>query len=136
MSDTEEARVYCALRPQPAPELPLDMDPDRRAFVGPARLKWANGTVLHFYFFDQDGDGQDVRLRDGTTRWVSWVGSDEAQDGVRNGFQDWKNLGLGLQFREVDDRREAEVRIGFMPNDGSWSGLAGRSSSDLSISAQ
>jgi hypothetical protein len=28
-------------------------------------------------------------------------------------FLHWKDLGIGLEFREVTDRSEAEVRIGF-----------------------
>jgi Astacin (Peptidase family M12A) len=122
-ADHEERREFCALPPQPVQELAPNLDPDRRAFVGPGRLKWANGTVLHYYFFDQDTDGQNVRLRDGSTRWVSWVAPDDSRDVVRKGFEEWKGLGLGLQFKEVDDRRESEVRIGFMLGDRSWSGV-------------
>ena len=34
---------------------------------------------------------------------------------------EWKGLPIGLEFVEVSDRSEAEVRIGFDQADGSWS---------------
>jgi hypothetical protein len=42
---------------------------------------------------------------------------------VRNAFDHWKAQGIGLEFAEVTSRDEAEVRIGFMQGDGSWSYL-------------
>jgi len=67
-----------------------------------------NGTVLRYYFFDEEPE-------------PGWVGGSEQQDVVRRSFQQWKDLGIGLDFEEVSDRRDAEVRIGFLPGDGSWS---------------
>ena len=40
---------------------------------------------------------------------------------VRQAFERWKEIGIGLQFQEVSSRTEAEVRIGFMADDGAWS---------------
>jgi hypothetical protein len=63
-------------------------------------------------------------LNDGSTRFVSWVGSEAQQEVVRASFQKWKDVGVGLEFREVSSRLEAEIRIGFMFDfDGSWSAL-------------
>jgi hypothetical protein len=42
-------------------------------------------------------------------------------EAVRDAFQTWKNLGIGLDFVEVHDPTDAEIRIGFDQNDGSWS---------------
>jgi hypothetical protein len=42
-------------------------------------------------------------------------------DVVRKAFDQWKTIGLGLNFREVKAREDAEIRIGFMQGDGSWS---------------
>ncbi|GAA4003046.1 hypothetical protein GCM10022408_13200 [Hymenobacter fastidiosus] len=40
---------------------------------------------------------------------------------VRGAFEEWKALGIGLEFVEVQHREEAEIRIGFLASDGSWS---------------
>jgi hypothetical protein len=83
-----------------------------------------NGTVLHYYFFDRETDGSQIRFPDGTTRFVSWVGAEPQLAVVRHAFQTWKQLGVGLEFREVTDRSEAEVKIGFLFDfDGSWSNV-------------
>ena len=42
---------------------------------------------------------------------------------VRDGFAEWEKVGIGLQFRKVKARDEAEVRIGFQRGDGAWSYL-------------
>jgi hypothetical protein len=47
--------------------------------------------------------------------------SEEPHEAVRNAFEEWKNLGIGLEFGEVTDRSESEVRITFDQADGSWS---------------
>lgn len=83
---------------------------------------WVNGTVLHYYFFDGDDDGSVIAVPGtGENRRVSWVGPKEQQDVVRECFQEWADLGIGLHFVEVGDRSEAELRIGFQLGDGSWS---------------
>jgi hypothetical protein len=109
-------------------------EPDQRSFSGAMasdRLsaivgndkKWVNGTRLRYYFFDRDSDGTSVILADGTTEFRSWVGANAQRNVVRNAFKAWKKLGIGLEFEEVDNREDAEIRIGFMAGDGSWSYL-------------
>jgi hypothetical protein len=83
--------------------------------------KWVNGTTLHYYFFDRKTDGIEEEYTDGTTAWKSWKGTKAQMNVVREAFNTWKNLGIGLNFAEVKNREEAEVRIGFMEGDGSWS---------------
>ena len=113
---------YCNLPPRPSPVLPPGMDPGRARAIIVGRSMWVNGTVLHYYFFDRETDGSTVRFSDGTTQFVSWLGPAEQQDAVRSAFEEWKDLGVGLEFREVEDRAEAEIRIGFQSRyDGSWS---------------
>jgi len=113
---------YCALPPQPAPVLPPNLGFERSRAIVVGRSKWLSGTVLHYYFFDRETDGETVRFTDGTSRFVTWVGEEEQRAVVRRAFETWKDLGIGLEFREVQDRSEAEVRIGFMMDyDGSWS---------------
>jgi Astacin (Peptidase family M12A) len=120
---TDEPLRYCAVPPRPDPVVPPGLDVDRTNAIVLGRAMWANGTVIHYYFFDRDGDGATVRFADGTSRFVTWVGEPAQQDAVRAAFGTWKDLGIGLEFREVADRSEAEVRIGFMDLDGSWSYL-------------
>lgn len=45
---------------------------------------------------------------------------------VRAAFKEWDDLGIGLEFKEVTDRSEAEIRIGFQQDDGSWVSRLGR----------
>jgi hypothetical protein len=86
--------------------------------------KWANGTTLRYYFFtEQDRDGKTVTFADGRQEWRTWVGAEVQRQIVRKAFQTWKGLGIGLDFKETLDRSEAEIRIGFMQGDGSWSFL-------------
>ena len=91
--------------------LPASVSGPRERLIRVSEKKWVNGTVLRYYFFDRptDGDGG------------GWVGSAAQKDVVRRAFQAWKDLGVGLEFREVTDREDAEVRIGFLQGDGSWS---------------
>lgn len=114
----------CGMPMTSPPTLPADLPADRLAAIVEGLSKWVNGTVLHYYFFDRDTDGSRIRFADGSTRFVSWVGSPTQQNAVRAAFQTWQDLGIGLTFSEVTDRREAEIRIGFLFDyDGSWSAL-------------
>jgi hypothetical protein len=120
--EREDRLRYCALPAQPEIQLPPGLGADRAAAIIRGRTKWVNGTVLHYYFFDRETDGSTIQFPDGSSRFVSWVGDKEQQDSVRRAFDEWKSLGVGLEFREVADRSEAEVRIGFLFDfDGSWS---------------
>lgn len=101
----------CSLPKVPPRQLPAGLNPDRLRLIRVNEKKWANGTVLHYYFFDRPDDGP----RGG------WVGPAPQQEVVRRAFKAWKDLGIGLEFREVEDRRQAEIRIGFMAGDGAWS---------------
>lgn len=98
------------------PDRPLDehIDPGRAFLIRYIEKKWANNTVLHYYFFNAP---------------TSWRGSDKQKDAVRAAFGEWKRLGIGLQFTEVQDPAQAEIRIGFQRG-GSWS-YVGRDAIDL-----
>jgi hypothetical protein len=69
-----------------------------------------NGTVLHYGFF--------------TTGHFS-VPKIQA-DAVRGAFAKWKAVGIGLEFQEVSQLSEAEVRIGYSTADGSSASSVGR----------
>jgi len=94
--------------------------------------KWVNGTVLNYYFFDRETDGKYVYLNDGSRQWKTWTSSEEEKNVVREAFAIWKEVNIGLQFKEVASREEAGVRIGFMDGDGAWS-YVGRDIIDLNI---
>ncbi|MFD3940794.1 M12 family metallopeptidase [Streptomyces sp. NPDC058611] len=104
-SEVEEAAPsYCAQPPVTTPVLRPGLSPDRLSAILLSRTKWVNGTVLRYCFLNE-ADGA----------------SDEQLDEVRQAFQDWKDVGIGLEFREVVRPSESELRIGFRQGDGSWS---------------
>lgn len=98
---------HCSV-PHVAPrELPCGANINREALIRVADNKWVNGTRLHYYFFTNSG----------------WRGTSAEQRVVRQAFEMWKDLDIGLEFAEVDTPDEAEIRIGFQRGDGTWSYL-------------
>jgi hypothetical protein len=96
---------YCAQPPQTQPVLRPDLNPNRSRAILLVRAKWINGTVLHYAFLDQGGD----------------IGGPEQLDEVRHAFQAWKALGIGLEFQEVADPGDSEIRVLFRESEGSAS---------------
>ena len=119
----DESFSYCSLPPVPPREFPAGTDPARVEAIVVNETKWVNHTVLHYYFFDRETDGEHVFLADGTKQWRPWTTDKAHQDVVRGAFDHWKAQDIGLEFEEVTSRDEAEVRIGFMQGDGAWSYL-------------
>ena len=119
----ESTPHYCNMPAVPQRDFGPEIDPHRSAAIIINDNKWVNGTVIHYYFFDEETDGENIFMSDGTQQFRSWVGSNEQKEVVREAFQIWKDKGIGLEFQEVDDRQDAEVRIGFMQGDGAWSYL-------------
>ncbi|WP_071883964.1 matrixin family metalloprotease [Oscillatoria nigro-viridis] len=76
--------------------------------------KWVNGTKLRYYFFESGPNS----------------GGNEQKEIVRQGFEVWKKVGIGIKFEEVRNISEAEIRIGFVQGDGAWSYL-GRDAIDI-----
>ncbi|MGM9380194.1 beta-glucuronidase AbsR1 [Streptomyces antibioticus] len=115
---------YCSLPRQPAPVFAPGLAAERLGALLSGRRMWVNGTVLHYHFFDGEGDGSVIAVPGSAgTRWVSWVGDEAQRDVVRDCFGAWSGLGIGVSFAEVADRSEAELRIGFQQGDGSWSAV-------------
>ncbi len=95
----------CAVPQTPERQFSSDVSLDRAELLRVIATKWVNGTILHYYFFQGS----------------PW-GADSAQmEVVRRAFAAWKNLGIGLDFKEVSSVEEAEIRIGFLRGDGAWS---------------
>jgi hypothetical protein len=121
-SGAKEDVRYCSVKPSSPVQLSPDVGFARASAIMPLANKWSNGTLLHYYFYtDRARDGETVTLEDGTTEWRTYVGAEPQRQIVRDAFAKWKALGIGLNFKETTDRSEAEVRIGFMAGDGSWS---------------
>lgn len=101
---TDQPR-YCALPVVPPRPIAHGIAGERLRAIFAHGKKWVNGTVLHYHFF----------------RNASWRGTERQQSVVRAAFDRWKGCGIGLEFREVGSPEEAEIRIGFLEGDGSWS---------------
>jgi Astacin (Peptidase family M12A) len=100
MASNVVAHPHCDVRPQTVPVLSPQLTADRVHAIRVTRSKWVNGTVLHYHFLE---------------------GPEPQRQAVRDAFRAWKDVGIGLEFREVAERDEAEVRIAFDQSDGSWS---------------
>lgn len=112
----------CSSPPPPLPVLHPSISMGRASAIIQGASKWLNGTELHYYFFDNPAtDFSEVEYANHTRKPQTWVGSQTEQDVVRAAFAEWKALNIGLEFIEVQHREDAEIRIGFMLGDGSWS---------------
>ena len=112
----EKAMEFCMLPQVEERLLAAGMHPNRARLIRVNEKKWVNGTVLHYFFFKGESEGNNP----------NWTGSNNDMNAVKSAFKHWKDLGLGLEFKEVADREEAEVRIGFdhtpgLNDSGSWS---------------
>ncbi len=114
-------RRYCSNPKLVSKPLPDGINKERARLILTNATKWVTGTTLHYYFFDKKTDGEFIKFTDGTKEWKGWKGTPAQMDVVRKAFGIWKKLGIGLNFEEVKNREEAEIRIGFMEDDGSWS---------------
>ena len=130
-----ETHHYCNLPTVRTREFDPSVHPDRVRLILVSEKKWVNGTQLRYYFFDQNSDGKEVVFGDGSREWRTWQGSAREKDAVREAFQIWKSQGMGLEFIEVTDRREEQIRIGFMEGDGAWS-YVGRDVLNISKNAR
>jgi hypothetical protein len=100
-----EAQRFCSLPQVPPRTFAPDVSLDRMRLILSMDKKWVNGTKLRYYFFES-GD---------------FSAGNEQKDIVRQGFEVWKQVGIGIKFEEVRNINEAEIRIGFLQGDGAWS---------------
>jgi hypothetical protein len=107
-----QKRPFCQMLPRTVPPLrpAVLSDPLRAAAIISTQTKWANGTVLHYCFF---------------TKGHFAVPAKQAA-AVRLAFRKWKAVGVGLEFKEVKQLSETEVRIGYSVPDGSSASSVGR----------
>src|SRR5215212_3331325 len=106
-------KPMCRNLPRPVPQLPpaVAADPRRASAILATRTKWVNGTVLHYCFFK------------GSSHFAVPAAQATA---IRGAFAKWKAIGIGLEFQEVNQLSEAEVRIGYSTADGSSASAVGR----------
>ena len=97
------ARRYCSIPEVPERSFSPDVSSERARLIINSGSKWANGTTLRYYFFKSP---------------AKWATTTQKRDLVRTAFKKWKDLGIGLEFKEVDSPDEAEIRIGFERRDG------------------
>ncbi len=114
---------YCNLIEMPARVFDPEVSPNRAAMIIITQKKWVNGTKLKYYFFNGGSDGSPS----------TWKGTTAQMNVVKQAFNTWKSLGIGLEFEETNDKNDAQVRIGFMKGDGSWS-MVGRDVIDITPS--
>ncbi len=104
-SEHEKPVAQCGLPSVADRKLDAQIDPGREFLIRYIEKKWVNNTVLNYYFFNAP---------------ASWRASDSQKQAVRNAFKEWKQLGIGLDFVEVNNPESAEIRIGFQSG-ASWS---------------
>jgi hypothetical protein len=92
---------YCCAPPPPERTFEGNVSMDRRSAILANQWKWLNGTNIKYFF---QGGAEDQRQV------------------VRDAWQVWKDLGIGLTFSETTLRGESDTRIAFQPG-GSWSVL-------------
>lgn len=103
----ERTLPYCSMPQVPLRPLGADVSRERERLIRITEKKWVNGTKLRYYFFESG----------------PYSAGNDQKEIVREGFDVWKDLGIGIKFEEVEDIAEAEIRIGFLRGDGAWSYL-------------
>ncbi|MCZ6690965.1 MAG: M12 family metallopeptidase [Planctomycetota bacterium] len=103
----EKFNSYCSQPEVAEMKFGPEVSDQRARLIRVMSKKWLNGTVLHYFFFDGGLMGT--------------TGAEK--DVVRRAFDMWKDLGIGLEFKEVGSRNDSEIRIGFLRGDGAWSYL-------------
>ena len=107
-----QTKPFCRMLPRIPPPLrpAVAADTLRAAAIISTNSKWVNGTVLHYCFFKKGHFAVPAKQA----------------DAVRGAFKKWKAVGIGLEFKEVTQLSEAEVRIGYSVADGSSASSVGR----------
>lgn len=106
MAKDETSELYCQQPLRNPDVLPPNLAAPHTYAIRVSRKKWVNGTILHYAFLERDGD---------------WDWPTAQKDVVHWAFDEWRKVGIGLQFREVAGAADAEIKIGRKPNHKSWS---------------
>ena len=95
----------CSLPLVPEREFGPEVSEHRARLIRYIDRKWVNGTKLRYAFF----------------RSGRWSGPESEMDLVRQGFEVWADVGIGIQFEEVTSIDDAEIRVGFLQDGRTWS---------------
>lgn len=104
-TDTKQMERFCSLPEVPERTFSSHVSLHRARLIRWIDKKWVNGTNLRYYFFTSG----------------SYAGGNEQLDLIRQGFQIWQDVGIGISFEEITNIADAEIRIGFLNGDGAWS---------------
>jgi hypothetical protein len=104
-SVASDAPLFCRAMPVSPPPVPIDDGSPQARAIRVGVNNWDNGAVIHWALITRPG----------------WNWPAAQADIVRWGFKTWADLGIGLKFVEVQDESEAEIKIGRLQGDGSWS---------------
>jgi hypothetical protein len=104
--DGEQEFMSCSLPEVQERNLSHIFDGNRARLISLLSNMWVNGTELTYFFFKEP---------------AHWRGGNAQEQAVRDAFDTWKNLGIGLTFTEVNSADSAIIKIGFDQSDGSWS---------------
>lgn len=99
---------YCAMPKMPPRIFAMRLSPERLGLVIDFGRKWLNGTVLKYWFFDKP---------------KGWTTTEKEKDVVRAAFKVWMDVGIGIEFKEVDSISDSDIRISFVRDNRTWSGL-------------
>src|SRR5438874_1156550 len=112
-SAIQVSKPLCRNLPRVIRQLPPTVvaNPRRARAIISTQSKWLNGTALHYCFFGAGSHFSVPKIQ---------------ADAVRGAFAKWKAVGIGLDFQEVSQLSEAEVRIGYSTADGSSASAVGR----------
>ncbi len=105
MLNDSEGQHYCSVPITPEREFAPGVSSNRARLIRTAEKKWVNGTPLHYCFLDEP------HLR----------ADDSQKEVVKQAFEVWTNVGIGIRFIPVSSPDDAEIKIGFNHDDGSWS---------------
>jgi hypothetical protein len=86
-----EAQNLCTLPQVPPRTFDPSVSADRVRLIQLSAKKWVNGTKLRYYFFESGANSA----------------GNEQKDIVRQGFEVWKKVGIGIKFEEVRNISEA-----------------------------
>jgi astacin (peptidase family M12A) len=103
--DAAESGHFCSLPVMPQRPFDPGVSAQREDAILAIGDKWVNGTNIHYYLYPTGQFG----------------GASDEREVVRQAFKVWKDVGIGLTFTEVSDIQDAELRVGFLRNNGSWS---------------
>jgi len=95
---------YCIRPPSPKARRFDTLGPNRTKAIARASTKWMNGKALRYCF----------RI---DSRW-EWT--EQKKEVVREAFDTWQSIGMGLAFVEVPSNSDVEVKIGCKEDDDSW----------------